>query len=558
MKLKSREKSSRKPKAAARKPDSAQSWGERAAFPIVGIGASAGGLEAFTQLLAVLPPDTGMAFVLIQHLDPTHTSFLAEALAKATAMPVRQAADGDRVAPNCVYVIPPNAELGILHGQLTLLPRPDDARKFHLPVDFFFRALAADHGSQAIGVILSGTASDGTEGLKAIKAEEGITFAQDPKSAKFGGMPHSAIDAGVVDYVLAVAEIAKELVRLSRHPYVSLRATPPAKSDESTLNKIFLLVRDAVGVDFSEYKGATFERRLARRMALCHVETTQGYLVLLRQDPGEIRSLYEDALIHVSSFFRDRDVFEGLKTELLPQILKAKPEGGAIRVWVAGCSTGEEVYSLAICLLELVGSTEAHPIQIFGSDVSDKAIEKARLGVFAESAVRDVSGERRRRFFSKADAGWRVSKIVRDLCVFVRHDLARDPPFSRLDLVSCRNTLIYFDQPLQKRILLTFHYALNQPGFLLLGRTESISGFTQLFSPVDKSNKVFTRTAGRSLLQFAPRSETHPPARRVEVALPDQRRPVDVGKHLDRMLVARYAPPGVLINDRMEILQFRG
>ena len=529
-------------------------------FPIVGIGASAGGLEAFTQLLGDLPSDTGMAFVLIQHLDPTHASFLTEALTKATKMPVAQAEDGQKVAPNHVYVIPPNADIGILHGLLTLLPRDDEARRPHLPIDFFFRALAADRGNHAIGVVLSGTASDGTEGLKAIKTENGITFAQDPKSAKFGGMPHSAVNAGVVDYALALPDLAGELARLSRHPYIADRQRVPKKSDQSTLNKIFLLVRNAVGLDFSEYKVATFERRLARRMALRQVDNLQQYLGILQREPDEIKSLYEDVLIHVTSFFRDPDVFDTLKTRVLPEILKKKSESAPIRAWVAGCSTGEEVYSLAITLLEQLGGSQVHPIQIFGSDVSETAIEKARAGVFADSVMRDVSDERRRRYFTKVDAGYRINKIVRDLCVFVRHDLGRDPPFSKLDLVSCRNVLIYFDQPLQKRVLSTIHYSLSSPGFLLLGRTENISGFAQLFTPVDKANKIFARTAVRSTLEFAPRSETHPTVTsRTNVAFPEQPpRTVDVGKHLDHMLVARFSPPGVLVDDKMEILQFRG
>ncbi len=531
------------------------------ACPVVGVGASAGGLEAFTQLLGELPSDTGMAFVLIQHLDPKHPSLLSEALAKATAMPVSQAEDAHRIEPNHVYVIPPNADIGILHGLLTLLPRDDSARKPHLPVDFFFRALATDRGSHSIGVVLSGTASDGTEGLKAIKAENGITFAQDPRSAKFGGMPHSAIEAGAVDYVLSIPEMARELTRLSRHPYLlGARGAATPKCDQNTLNKIFVLVRNLVGVDFSEYKAPTFERRLARRMALRQSANLQDYLALLQREPDEIRGLYEDVLIHVTSFFRDLEVFDSLSERVFPEIVKRKPEGAPIRAWVAGCSTGEEVYSLAIALLEFTSGTSSHPIQIFGSDVSERAIQRARLGIYPDSALSHVSDERRRRYFGKTDAGYRINKAVRDLCVFVRHDLARDPPFSRLDLVSCRNVLIYFDQGLQKRVLPTLHYALNQPGFLLLGRTENISGFSQLFSSVDKSNKVFARTAIRSTLEFAPRSEVHPAASdRVAVAPSDHpRRAVDVGKHLDRMLVTRFSPPGVLINDKMEILHFRG
>ncbi|MEO5726961.1 MAG: chemotaxis protein CheB, partial [Byssovorax sp.] len=388
-------------------------------WPIVGVGASAGGLEAFAQLLGELPSDTGMAFVLIQHLDPTHPSLLAEVLTKATKMPVCQAEDGKSVEPDHVYVIPPNADIAILHGRLTLFPRNEEARKPHLPIDFFFQALAADRGRHAIGVVLSGTASDGTEGLKAIKAADGITFAQSPESAKFDGMPRSAVEAGVVDCSLPLPALARELVRLSGHPYVAAGRTRRQKSDDSTRNKIFLLVRKCVGVDFSEYKAATFDRRLVRRMVLRRAEDMQQYLAILQKEPAEIQSLYEDALIHVTSFFRDPEVFESLKTQVFPEILRHKAEGAPVRMWVAGCATGEEVYSLAITLLEFMGDAyRSHAIQIFGSDLSEKAIVKARLGVYPDSALRDVSDERRRRYFSKADTGYRIHKTVRDLCVF--------------------------------------------------------------------------------------------------------------------------------------------
>jgi chemotaxis methyl-accepting protein methylase/signal transduction histidine kinase/chemotaxis response regulator CheB len=502
-----------------------------------------------------------MAFVIIQHLDPTHTSFLAEALTKETSMPVSQAEHGKLVEPNNVYVIPPNADIAIVHGRLTLFPRSSSARKLHLPVDFFFRALAEDLGSHAIGVVLSGSASDGTEGLKAIKAANGITFAQDPKTAKFGGMPHSAIDAGVVDYSLPVAAIARELVRLSNHPYEAAGRTPPERNDPGTLHKIFDLVRRSAGIDFSEYKAPTFERRLSRRMALRQVEDLQAYLSILQREPEESQSLYEDILVHVTSFFRDPEVFEALKTRVFPEILKQKAEGVPVRLWVAGCSTGEEVYSLAIALLEFMGDGyRTHAVQIFGSDVSEKAIEKARLGVYSDSAMQEMSDERRRHYFTKGDSGYRISKNVRDLCVFVRHDLARDPPFSKLDLVSCRNVLIYFDPVLQRRVIPTFHFSLNQPGFLLLGRTESIPGFSQWFSPVDKMNKVFARTAAPSTLRFAQRTERHPLVRNElsRGSSEHMQRTVDLGKHLDHMLLSRYSPPGVLINEKLEILQFRG
>ena len=529
-----------------------------AAFPIVGVGASAGGLDAFTQLLKHLPADTGMGFVLIQHLDPTHTSFLRDALAKATTMPVSQATDGTAVEPNHVYVIPPDADISIQHGRLTLASRAVDGRRSHLSVDGFLRTLAADRGSHAIGVVLSGNASDGTEGLRAIKAENGITLAQDPESAKYGEMPRSAVNAGVVDYALAIPDLAGELVRLSRHPYVAAVHGTPAAGDADARNQILMVVRKAFGVDFGEYKPSTVDRRLARRMALRRVQDEQAYLALLHEDPAEARALYEDILIHVTSFFRDPALFDALESQVLPAILKDKPDGAPVRIWVAGCSTGEEVYSIAISVLEVLGNS-SRPVQIFGSDLSEPVIAKARAGLYPDTALRDISDERRRRYFVKADRGYRINKTVRDLCVFVQHDLARDPPLSKLDLVSCRNVLIYFDQALQKRVIPSLHYALNEPGYLLLGHTESISGFGQLFSVVDKANKIFTRTALASALRFAPRFDP----RRVErpAADPDTRHVrgrVDIGQHLDRMLLARYAPPGVLINERMEILQFRG
>jgi chemotaxis methyl-accepting protein methylase/signal transduction histidine kinase/chemotaxis response regulator CheB len=533
-------------------------------FPIVGIGASAGGLEAFTQLLSHLPSDSGMAFVLIQHLDPTRASFLVEALSRATKMPVVQAEAGALVERDHVYVIPPNADVGIAGGKLSLQVRQvrqGEGGAAHLPVDSFLRALAKERGNRAIAVVLSGTASDGTEGLRAIKAENGITLAQDPRSAKFGGMPRSAVEAGVVDHCLPIPALAQELLRLGRHPYVVAGAEAPPGRDDATLAKIFAVVRSGAGVDFGEYKSPTVERRIARRMALARVDDLTAYLRTLESDPQEVRALYEDVLIHVTSFFRDPEVFETLKTRILPEILRDKAEGVPLRIWVAGCSTGEEVYSLAIVVHEHLEEVAGkHPIQIFGSDLSEKSIERARAGIFPDSAMREVSDGRRRRFFTKVEGGYRINKLVRDLCVFVKHDLARDPPFSKLDLASCRNVLIYFDQALQKRVIPTFHYCLRQPGFLLLGRTEAISGFSQLFSPVDKANKIFARTAVASLLHFAPRTEA-PPAFPLTPLRTRDGQPalaVDLSKQLDRMMLSRYAPPGVLVTEKLEVLQFRG
>ncbi|EAU68838.1 signal transduction histidine kinase (sthk) with cheb and cher activity [Stigmatella aurantiaca DW4/3-1] len=535
----------------------------RKSFPVVGIGASAGGLEAFTQLLALLPPGTGMSFVFIQHLSATHTSFLREALSKATQMPVIQARDGMRVEPNHLYVIPPGADMEIADDALSLRARVDEAHKPHLPIDIFLRSLAAARGSQSIGVILSGTASDGTEGLRAIKEESGITLAQDPRSAKFGEMPQSAVQAGVVDLSLALPQLAQELIRLSQHAYptAAQMGRPRYIPDSRMLARLFALVRDAVGIDFSEYKSATFERRLARRMALRRMESLSDYVKLLEQTPGEARALYEDILIHVTAFFRDPEAFEALKTHVFPVLLKRNSKKVTFRLWVAGCSTGEEVYSLAISLVEFLEEAQSQgEIQIFGSDISEQAIEKARAGLYPESALQDLSKERKARFFTQTEGGYRISKAVRELCVFVRHDLARDPPFSKLDLVSCRNVLIYFIPELQKRALATFHYCLNDPGFLLLGRTENVSGLSPFFTPVDKAQKLLARVTGSSRLRFSRGAGLKLAEKPVvgRAALAHARPPLDEVRRIDRLLLSRYAPPGVVINDKLEILQFRG
>ena len=533
----------------------------RSTFPIVGIGASAGGLSAFMELLPVIPPNSGMAFVIVQHLDPTHTSMLGEALAKATAMKVATATDGTEVQPNHVYVIPPNADIALEGNSLFLSPR-EDSRKPHLAIDFFFRTLATQRRGQAIGIVLSGSGSDGTEGLRAIKAEGGITFAQEPQTAKFGDMPQSAISAGVVDTGMPVAALARELVRLSRHPYLAATAGPaPSEKDEDTFDKIQALVRSKTGVDFSEYKEATFGRRMDRRMALRQEEKLDDYLRLLEIDDDEARALCEDVFIHVTSFFREPAAFEALAKEVVPHILEAKAKGAPLRAWVAGCSTGEEVYSLAISLLESMAHLEhPRPIQIFGSDVSQRAVERARAGIFSDAAVHDLSEEIRHKYFVKLDHGYRISKQVRELCIFIRHDLARDPPFARLDLVCCRNVLIYFGAALQKRVMATFHYCLNRPGFLMLGRAESIAGYGQFFSQIDKENKIYARTSSRSELQFAPGYGAYPTVPGLVVPAPAEtpRPAFDLIKHVDRMLLGKYAPAGVILNEKLEVIQFRG
>ena len=528
------------------------------AFPIVGVGASSGGLEAFRQLLAHLPPDAGLAFVLVQHLDATRASLLSDALAPSTPMRVRQAGQGDRVEPGRVYVIPPGTQMTIERGVLRLSPLDEDERRPHLPIDHFLRSLAADRGRQAIGVVLSGTASDGTAGLAAIRAEGGVTFAQDPRAARFPEMPQSAVDAGVVDHCLPLQDLGAALARLATHPYLHRQA--PAAAGAAAVAEIKALVRAASGVDFAEYKADTFGRRLARRMAVRQAQDAAGYLALLRQEPAEVAALYEDLLIKVTSFFRDEPYFDALGAVALPDLLKHKAPGAPIRAWVVGCATGEEVYSLAIGLLEhLGGGLPSHPILIFGSDASEQAIARARAGIYPDAAVRGLGEERLKRFFVRTERGWRVAQAVRDLCVFVRHDVARDPPFSRLDLLSCRNVLIYFGPALQRRVLAMAHYCLEQPGYLLLGRSESAAGVPRWFSPTGKGSRVFRRKPGKSTFRLALRSGALPvPAAAVASRHAASRADGELARQVDDLVLARWGPAGVIVDDRLEVLQFRG
>ena len=533
-------------------------------FPIVGIGASAGGLEAFTQLLGALPLDIGLAFVLVQHLDPKHESMLTALLARATPLPIHEARDEMRIEANHIYVIPSNANLAVLHGRLSLMPRTE-TRGQHLSVDFFFRSLAADQKSRAIGVILSGTASDGTEGLRAIKAEGGLTFAQDEKSAKYDGMPHSAIAAGVVDFVLPPEGIARELARLGREPYIARPAAAKAgdalpEGDED-LNKVFILLRSATGVDFSFYKPTTLKRRIARRMMLHKIESLATYVRFLKQTPNEVDALYQDLLINVTSFFREPEVFEALKKRVFPRLLKNPPPQTPIRVWVPGCLTGEEAYSIVIALLEFLGNKGASvPVQVFATDISESAIDKARIGIYPAAIAADVSAARRRRFFVKHAGGFQISKAVRDVCVFARQDLTKDPPFSKLDLISCRNLLIYFGPMLQKRVIPTFHYALKPDGLLLLGGSETIGGFADLFALADSRHKLYTRKPAAHRMEFAlphhgqPEEEAKPG----QTAAPASAAGFDYQKEADRIVLGKYTPPGVVVNEHLDILQFRG
>jgi two-component system, chemotaxis family, CheB/CheR fusion protein len=541
-----------------------------APFPVVGIAASAGGLEAFTQLLSHLPIDTGMAFVLIQHLSPDHESLLTEILARATTMVVLQVKNGMKVEPNQVYVIPPNTKMILLGGFLQLSPREKIFGKY-MPGDAFFTSLAADRGHKAIAVVLSGGDGDGSLGIKAIKEAGGVTFAQCENTAKFDSMPHSAVATGNVDFILPPDKIAEELVHLSRNPMLAcplpLLSTPESSVPQDALGTIFELLRSTTGVDFSHYKTKTLNRRIQRRMLLCKLEQLADYAAYLQANPTEIKALYEEILIHVTSFFRDPEAFELLKTKVFHTISQNKSAEFPIRIWVAGCSTGEEVYSIAICLLEfLVQRVTQPPIQIFATDISELAIDKARTGIYTENQMVTVSPERRRRFFHAVEGGYQISKMVRDLCVFARQDLGSDPPFSNVDLISCRNVLIYLDSPLQKRIMPIFHYSLNPTGFLLLGTSESTGQYSDLFNLIDRKYRIYTKKPSNAqhTFSFTPSNYRAKASNSISVALAN-RQPVQapaedlkLQKKVDQLIFEHYAPVGVVVDDKMQVLQLRG
>jgi two-component system CheB/CheR fusion protein len=527
------------------------------------VGASAGGFEAFRELLKALPSDTGLALVLVQHLDPGHESLLAKLLSKATEMPVAEVEEGMTVEPNHVYVIPPNKTMGIRNGTLHLMARGEPAAK-HLPIDHFLCSLAEDRGNRAIGVILSGTASDGTMGLKAIKSEGGITFAQDIKSAKYDGMPRSAIAAGCVDFVLPPEGIASELARIGRHPYLGIeppaQAEEPADDGDDELHRIFTVLQRATGVNFTYYKYSTIKRRIARRMLLYKLESLKRYLQFLHDNPAEPAALCEDILIHVTGFFREPDAFQALAERAFAKILDAKPPGESIRIWVPGCSTGEETYSIGMVLLECLGDrVSSMPIQIFGTDISAASIEKARMGVYGESSLGGVSPERLRRFFVKVEGGFQIAKTLREMCVFARQNLAQDPPFSRLDLISCRNVLIYMGPVLQKKVLGIFHYALKPAGFLMQGKSESISGFADFFMVIDREHKICSKRPGEPRPAFdLSVAAGYEKAMGAAAGKPETQPRFDVQKEADRIVLSQYAPAGLVVNEDLHILHFRG
>ena len=466
-------------------------------FPIVGIGASAGGLEALEQFLGSVPPTTGLAYVVVQHLDPTHKGMIVELLQRATAIPVTQVEDGVRVAPDHVYVIPPNRDLSILHGALYLL-EPAAPRGLRLPIDFFFRALADDQQALSIGVILSGMGSDGMLGLRAIKEKAGAVFVQTPASAKFDGMPRSAVDDGQADVVADAAELPGRILGYLQHlPTLEAPLAPKAAdTNQSGLEKVLVLLRARTGHDFSLYKKSTLYRRIERRMGLHQLAHIGDYVRYLRDNPQEAELLFKELLIGVTRFFRDPEVWKQLRAEIFPALLAAHPEGTVLRAWTAGCSTGEEAYSLAIVFREVLqelAPAARFNLQIFATDLDHDAIDKARTGIYPANIAADVGEERLRRYFVQDEHGYRVNNEIREMVIFAPQNLVMDPPFTRLDLLSCRNLLIYLETELQKKLLPLFHYSLNPGGVLMLGSAETIGDATDLFAPLPGRTRLYLR-----------------------------------------------------------------
>lgn len=523
-------------------------------IPVVGIGASAGGLEAVTQLLRSLPSNSGLAFVFVQHLDPARESRLTEILSKASSLRVVEIQNGITVESNTFYIIPANTSLTIAEGILNLEPRSSVPAP-HFPIDRFLCSLAEDLGGQAIAVILSGTGCDGAEGLKAIKAGCGITFVQAENTAKYSGMPLSAIGTGAADFVLPPQEIAKELARIGQHPSALRKAPdlPAAAELDDVLKRIFALLQHTTRVDFKDYKRSTIKRRLARRMVVHKIDTVADYAQYLQDHPNEVNELYRDILIHVTSFFREPASYTALMEYLASQLKERRSEE-PFRVWVAGCATGEEVYSIAMCLDEaLAGAGQRTQLQLFGTDISEKALQRARKGVYPESTAADISAERLNRYFVKADDGYQIIKSIRETCVFARHDLANDPPFSRLDLIICRNVLIYMGSVLQQRILPMLHYGLKPSGFLMLGSAESVPAASDLFILLNKEYKIYKKNP------VAPRVHVDLlPDRTAADEIPAAGRVSDLQTLVNQAIHDKYAVGAVVIKRDMQIVSFQG
>ncbi|MDH3603413.1 MAG: hypothetical protein OEU26_27690, partial [Candidatus Tectomicrobia bacterium] len=532
-------------------------------MPIVGVGSSAGGLEALEAFFHAMRPDSGMVFVVVTHQLPDHTSLLSELLGRYTAMPISEVTTGMPVQPNQIYLSTPGSYLSILNATLQPMT-PEHLNGPRLPIDYFFRALAEDQQERAIGIILSGTGTDGTLGLQAIKGHGGLTLVQAADDARFPGMPQSALAAGAVDHALPVAAMPRTLLAIAQTPYLAALTGEDSRPDwtDELLRQLFISLRTRTRHDFAGYKLTTIRRRLERRMAVHQLDTPRQYLQLVQDQPHELDLLFREFLIGVTMFFRDHEAFDFLATQALPQLLQQHPEHQSVRVWVAGCSTGEEAYSMAIVLRECAEQLGFYsPIQIFATDLDSQSIEKARSGIYAEGIARDVSPERLERFFIHEEGQYIVSKEVRAMVVFAEQNVIIDPPFTKLDLLSCRNLLIYLEADLQRRLIPIFHYALNSQGLLFLGSSETVGGGADLFKPLDKRWKIFQRLdtpfIARPLANFAAISDperlrlaaSHSPAKSRQVALETL---------VDKLLVQSFAPASVLVNVRGDIVFIHG
>ena len=528
----------------------------------MGIGASAGGLEALEQFLGQVPEGSGMAFVIIQHLDPTHQGIMAELLQRGTKMKVKEVKDRTKVQPDCVYVIPPNKDMSILRGVLHLFD-PTSPRGLRLPIDFFFRSLAADRRENSVGIILSGMGTDGTLGLKAIKEVAGVVLVQEPASAKFDGMPRSAIDAGLADFVAPAQDLAGKLVAyVQRVPRTVKAASVLESRAQSGLEKAVIMLRAHTGHDFSQYKKSTLYRRIERRMGIHQIGKIAQYVRFLQENPQELELLFKELLIGVTSFFRDPAAWERLREQVIPSLLASHPEGSQLRAWTPGCSTGEEAYSLAMVFREALETFKPRincTFQIFATDLDRDAIDKARQGFYQPNITADVSEKRLRRFFIKDDDGYRVSKEIREMVTFAPQNVIMEPPFTKLDILVCRNLLIYLDPALQKKLLPLFHYSLNTGGVLFLGSAENISGFNNLFAPLDGKLRLYKRkesAAQAEPVDFPSSFFPTPAGASTEVMAPKPA--ANLQSLADQLLLRNYAPPAVLVNERGDIIYING
>ncbi|HVW62532.1 MAG TPA: CheR family methyltransferase, partial [Puia sp.] len=535
---------------------------DKISCPVVAIGASAGGLEAILLLLEHLPGDTGAAYVILQHLSADHDSVLPALLEKKSRMKVIRVEDGMPVEPNMVFVIPPGANLGVADNKFALSYRGKGETRIHT-IDHFLTDIAPTYQGKAIAVILSGTATDGSAGVRAIKAEGGITFAQDD-TARFQGMPRHSIESGYIDFVLPPDRIATEVQAILQGMFRNELKIEHIEKNEDDLRKIHIILLHKHDVDFTLYKQTTIIRRIMRRMSLNRLNSLDQYIRLLRESNEEVDLLYKDLLINVTSFFREPTLYTALSKKIFPALLKNRRSNDPIRIWIPACATGEEPCSIAICLFEyLKDKAMSTPIQIFATDLSEAAISKARAGIYSKNTLMNVSPQRLRKFFVKVDGNYQIIKPIRDVCIFATHNLLKDPPFSRMDIISCQNVLIYMEQAAQKKIMQAFHYALRPSKYLLLGKSETIGNSTELFEQIDKDLRIYARKSAPANMQFSfsIRNQAYTPDTYNtddKMFISPQAKEIDIEKEAEKMMLSLYTPASILVNKDLQILRFYG